>query len=326
MRAWLLAAALWSGLCSGAAAARCPGSDAASWVTLGTAGGPLVRLERAQPANALIVGEAAYLFDAGDGVVRQLAAAGIDIARIRAVFLTHHHVDHVAGLAPLLLRRWVLQRHDPLPVWGPRGTARMVRGITASSLGIERAPVMPGAPVVALGATVRGRDIAWRHEGPHLVHEDADIVVTALANAHYHFTPGSVPARYARSYAYRIRAAGLTIVLTGDTGPSDRLAEFARGADLLVAEVIDLVGTRAALAGLPGLTVEQLDRLMMNLRADHLTSEDAGRLATAAGARCLVLTHVAPGRDGETDFAPYVEGARRHFSGPLFLASDLERY
>ena len=135
-----------------------------------------------------------------------------------------------------------------------------------------------------------------------------------------------MPFLLAAQRARALRPAGRTIVLTGDTGPSDRLAAFARGADLLVAEVIDLAGTRAALADLPGLTVEQLDRLMMNLRADHLTSEDAGRLAAAAGARCLVLTHVAPGRDGETDFAPYVEGARRYFSGPLFLASDRGRY
>jgi ribonuclease BN (tRNA processing enzyme) len=318
----LLAFALWSG----SAAARCPNDGGAQWVTLGTGGGPLERLGRAQPANALIVGGTVYLFDAGDGVVRQLAAARIDMARLRAVFLTHHHVDHVAGLGPLLMRRWVLQQHALLPVWGPRGTIRMVDGIAAAAYAIERAPVMPGARIVPLAATVRGHDIDWRGEEPRLVYRDALISVSALPNAHYHFPAGSAAARYARSYAFRIAAGGRTIVLTGDTGPSQSLIAFSRGADLLVSEVIDLAGVRDALAALPGISASQLDRLLAGFRGDHLTSDAVGRLAAAADVRCLVLTHVAPGRDGETDPSRYIRDAARHFSAPIFLATDTARY
>ncbi|MBX3560347.1 MAG: MBL fold metallo-hydrolase [Sphingomonas sp.] len=323
MKAWpLLALALWSA----GAAARCPNDGGAQWVTLGTGGGPLERYERGQPANALVIGDAVYLFDTGDGVVRQMAAAGLDLARIRAVFLSHQHVDHIAGLGPLLLRRWVLQQHRILPVWGPRGTVRMVRGLTDAAHAAERAPVMPGAPIVPLAGTVSGYDIPSGEDGPHLVYRDNAVVVTALTNTHYHFPAGSVAARYARSYAYRIEAGGRTVVFTGDTGPSDRLAEFARGADLLVSEVIDLAGSRETLSHAPGLAGARLDALMANLAADHLTSDAAGRLAAAAGAGCLVLTHVAPGRDGEASAAPYLDGARAHFAGPVFLASDLVRY
>lgn len=324
MKAWLLLGlAVWSG---SAAAGRCPNDAGAQWVTLGTGGGPLERHERAQPANALVVGDAVYLFDTGDGVVRQLAAAGLDMTRLRGVFLSHHHVDHIAGLGPLLLRRWVLQQHGLLPVWGPRGTARMVRGLADAAYPTERAPVMPDAAIVPLAGTVRGHDIPPGKDGPQLVYRDAAITVTALPNTHYHFPTGSEAARYARSYAYRIEAGGRVILFTGDTGPSERLAAFARDADLLVSEVIDLAGSREALSRVPGLAGARLDGLMANLAADHLTPEAAGRLAAAASARCLVLTHVAPGRDGETDLAPYLDGARAHFSGPLFLASDLERY
>ena len=317
-----LVLAFWSA----EAVARCPNDGGAQWVTLGTGGGPLERQGRSQPANALIVGESVYLFDTGDGVVRQLAAARIQMARIRAVFLTHHHVDHVAGLGPLLMRRWVLQQHDPLPVWGPRGTIRMIAGIAAAAYATERAPVLPGARIVPLATTVQGHDLDWRGEAPRPVYRDATISVSALPNAHYHFPAGSVAARYARSYAFRITAGGRTIVLTGDTGPSERLVSFARGADLLVSEVIDLAGTRAALAALPGISASQVDRLVAGFEADHLTPDAVGRLAAAADVRCLVLTHVAPGRDGETDPAPYLRGAARHFSAAIFLASDGARY
>jgi len=323
MRLWLLALAFCAG--TGAAeAATCPGRDQAQWITLGTAGGPLERLDRSQPANALVVGSAVYLFDAGDGVVRRLHAAGIEPGRIRAVFLTHHHVDHVAGLGPLILRRWMLQRHALLPVWGPAGTGSMVAGIAAAHRPVELAPVLPGVPTVPIDRTVGGHDIAATDGGSVPVFDDGTINVVALANTHFHHFAGSAGDAAPRSFSFRIRAAGRTIVLTGDTGPSDPLAAFARGADLLVSEVIEPGGARAALARLPGLDPEQLDPLMDSLRAGHLTAAQAGELAAAARVGCLVLTHVVPGRDDEGAAArdAYRAGAARRFRGPVELAAD----
>ena len=323
MRRWLLALAL-SSAGVGAEAATCHGRDRAQWITLGTAGGPIERLDRSQPANALIVGSAVYLFDAGDGVVRRLHAAGIEPGRIRAVFLTHHHVDHVAGLGPLILRRWVLQRHALLSVLGPAGTASMVAGIAAAHRSVEQAPVLPGVPAVPIDRIVAGHDIAATDGGPVPVFDDGTINVVALANTHFRHFDGLGGDAIPRSYSFRIRAAGRTIVLTGDTGPSEPLAAFARGADLLVSEVIDPDRARAVLARQPGLDPGQLDSLMESLRAGHLTAGQAGELAAAAGAGCLVLTHVVPGQDdeGTADQDDYRIGAARRFRGPVALAAD----
>src|SRR5260221_439722 len=67
-------------------------------ITLGTAGGPVPRTGRAQSANLLIVSGALYLVDAGDGVTRRLAKAGISFRDLGTIFITHGHDDHTAGL------------------------------------------------------------------------------------------------------------------------------------------------------------------------------------------------------------------------------------
>jgi ribonuclease BN (tRNA processing enzyme) len=83
------------------AAAGEPVAPGAQFVTLGTGGGPVTRVKRSEPANAVVVGKAVYLFDAGDGAQRQLAAANLPLESVRAIFLSHHHIDHNGGLAPI---------------------------------------------------------------------------------------------------------------------------------------------------------------------------------------------------------------------------------
>jgi len=171
------------------APAQCPdtASTAAKWVTLGTAGGPLPRLKRSQPANALLVNGTVYLFDTGDGVLRQMRAAGLPLGDVRAVFLTHHHVDHNGDLGGLLVTRWVLQHHEPIAIWGPRGTRSMVSKLFGANLGTERAPVNPGVETPKLASTATGKDIPPAVHGPMLIYRDENIAVTAARNRHYHF-------------------------------------------------------------------------------------------------------------------------------------------
>lgn len=318
----MLAALLLAG--SAPTPATCPGADAARWITLGTAGGPIPRRERAQPANALVVNGVVYLFDTGDGVVHQMTAAGIAPDAIRAVFLTHHHVDHNAGLGPFLATRWVLQSHKPLPIWGPRGTRHMVRGLITANRATERAPITADGEGSSMATGVIAHDIPSDAPGPVVVYRDANITVTAVANTHYHFAPGSRAARFARSYAYRIEAAGRTIVLTGDTGPSAAVEALAAGADLLVSEVIDIAGVRRVMEALPGIEPVLLDGLMMHMRLDHLTTADVAQLAGRAHVRCVVLTHLAPGLDGEDAETLYGAPVRALLSVPVRVAEDLQ--
>lgn len=299
---------------------------AAQWVTLGTGGGPVVQVERARPANALVVNGATYLFDVGDGVQRQLAAAKLPLRSVKAVFVSHHHVDHNGDLGVLLVTRWLLDRGPVLPVFGPPGTAAMVAGLAAANVPVEDAPVtVGGGAMPSIASTVRARDLAPVLAAPTLVFEDENIRVTAISVDHFHVPADTPEARMPRSYAYRVEAGGRSLVYTGDTGPSIHLVRLAMGADLLVTEVIDLAATRAMLLKV-GTPPGHVEPLMAHMEQDHLTPEWVGRIAAEAGVRQVVLTHFVPGLDGETAAGGYVEGIAPAFKGPVKLARDLDRF
>lgn len=322
-----VAASLLAGLATGAAPVASAREEAASavFVTLGTGGGPRVQTMRAQPANAVIVNGAVYLFDAGEGVQRQLAAAGIDLAQIKAIFVSHHHIDHIGGLSTLLVNRWVNARYAPLPVIGPPGTAEMVTASLAAARPVELAPVNLAGNIPPLGGTAAPRDLPFAADHPVEIFADENIRVLAVTNAHYHFPAGSESAAQARSYSFRIEAAGGSIVYTGDTGASPQVEELAKGADLLVSEVMDYPAIAASL-GKMALPSGALDGILKHLRLSHLTPAEVGALAARAKVGGVVLTHLVPGLDSDADASGYVKGLSAEFSGPVIVARDLQRF
>jgi ribonuclease BN (tRNA processing enzyme) len=308
------------------AAAQGPAPPRPTFVTLGTGGGPIIRLRRAQPANALVIGDAVYMFDSGDGVQRQLRAAGLPVANLRAIFISHHHLDHVAGLGPLLAARWLFNSYRALPVIGPPGTQAMIAGLAEAYRPVERAPItIGGPPKPAIASTIAARDLAGEMDQPFQVYADENIRVLAVTNAHYHYPPGEA-ARFSRSYSYRIEAGGRAIVYTGDTGWSDNVVRLAEGADLLVSEVIDMAAMEAALRRAPDLPPAALGPLLAHMAQDHLTPDQVGRLAAAAHVGRVVLTHLAPGNDAERGTRGYVTGISAHYRGPVTVANDLDRF
>src|SRR5665213_4457871 len=86
---------------------------AATFVTLGTGGGPFIRLDRSESANAVVIGDQIYLFDVGYGVQRQMLRASLPLAKVRAIFLSHMHNDHNADLGAVIVQRWLLYNDKP---------------------------------------------------------------------------------------------------------------------------------------------------------------------------------------------------------------------
>jgi ribonuclease BN (tRNA processing enzyme) len=291
-------------------------SDTVKVITLGTGGGPLVRLKRAQSATAVVIGDTVYVVDAGEGTLRQLAAAGLAMSSVRAVFITHHHLDHTADLPSLLGLRWMTTVSTPLLLHGPAGLEQIVEGFrVAAQPAIDADFTRSAGPLAAV--TVR------EIERPGLIFEDARVRVLAAENSHYH-APLVDPAKRPRSYAYRIETAHGVVVFTGDTGPSEAVMQLARDADLLVSEVIDLDATLRVTERLAAhLSAEQRASLMAHLAQDHLTPEQVGELAKAARVKQLVLSHLAPGLDSESSTDGYSAGVRRSYHGPVTVAEDL---
>ena len=328
--AMLAAATLLSAPASAAAPAAAP--KRVQLVTLGTGGGPSDRLKRAHSSNAILVGEDIYIVDTGDGILRQLAAADLPVEKIRAIFITHHHFDHNAGLGPLLARRWLfgmMTGYQAIPVIGPPMTRDMVAGLAQAYRAVELAPItIGGPPTPPIASTVDARDLPPELQEPAVVYEDENVRVLAVLNDHYHFEPGSEAARLSRSYALRFDTPARSIAFTGDTGPSARVEAIARGADVLVSEVIDIERIEASLRSANDDPARRkfIDSLIEHLRLDHVTPPQVGEMAARAGVGMVVLSHIVPGWDEETDMSVYTRGLDEHFKGPVHVANDLDRF
>ena len=316
-----------STLLPSASAGGDPAAKRMELVTLGTGGGPSVRLERAQTSSAIVIGEDIYLIDSADGVLRQLAGADLPVERIKAVFITHHHFDHNGDLGALLVQRWLFHyARPPIEVIGPPMTREMVTHLAKAFRATELAPIIIGTTEnPGIAQTVKVTDIPGDFQTPAVIYQDANVRVSAVLNNHYHFLPGSAAADTARSYAFRFDTPDRSITFTGDTGPSERVARLARGSDVLVSEVIDMERMERMLrsADRDDFPIEEL---IEHLRKDHLTPTQVGELAASAGVKEVILHHLVPGSDGETDLSVYTKGIDRHFKGPVRVARDLERF
>jgi ribonuclease BN (tRNA processing enzyme) len=180
-------------------------------ITLGTAGGPLPRKDRAQSSNLLVVNGKLYLIDAGGGVTLRIVQSGYDFRQVGKVFITHPHSDHTAGLATLLVSEWEQAPQQPIDVYGG-GVERLVKGaidyLTANAeirwAEGKRTP---------MENIFHGHDVA-----AGLIFQDANVKVSAVENTHFNFPQGSPPYGKYTSYSYRFETPGRVIVFTGDTG------------------------------------------------------------------------------------------------------------
>lgn len=290
-------------LAGGCAAARAQ-APASRLILLGTGGGPTPKANRSAPAQAIIVNGACYVIDCGDGVARQLVQAGVALNTIRGVFITHHHSDHNADYGNLLLLAWAGNLAQRVDTYGPPPIAAMTRQfLELNDYDIRTRMADEGRP--SLEALIAAEEIT----ADGLVMRDANVTVTAALVDH----PPVHPA-----FAYRFDCPDRSIVISGDTRPSANLVRLARGADVLVHEVMHLPAIDRLV------TAESNARtLREHLLASHTTTEQVGRVAAEAGVRTLVLSHFVPGGLPAIPDEVWREAVRPFFSGNLIVGRDL---
>ena len=200
-------------------------------VMLGT-GTPLPDPDRSGPATAIVVNGAAYIVDAGTGVVRRAAAArrkgveALEPTNLKIVFLTHLHADHTLGLPDLILTPWIMGRKEPLELYGPPGTRAMTDHILQAydvdiktrTEGLEHSN--------QTGYKVNVHEIT-----PGVVYKDANVTVKAFNARH-----GSLE----HTYGYRFETADRSIVISGDATPKSEVVENCHGCDILIHEAYTL--------------------------------------------------------------------------------------
>jgi ribonuclease BN (tRNA processing enzyme) len=136
-----------------------------------------------------------------------------------------------------------------------------------------------------------------------------DVRVTAFCTPHPPITD---------NFAYKFETPDGVIVFSSDTSYNPKLAEFARGADVLVHECLYLPAVdRLVLKTKNGATLKQ------HLLASHTSTEDVGRIAAAAAVKVLVLNHFVPGDDPLVTDDNWTEDVKKNYSGRIIVAKDL---
>lgn len=261
-------------------------------VTLLGTGSPTPTLARHHPAALVQWGASgSMLVDAGDGVVTQLLAAGVALADVERVALTHLHWDHILGYPAFVWGSWCAGRTS-MRVIGPTGTADMHERLVeryyreqaewAIDLGFSRA----GWDDVDVSDIEQG----WSIEHDGCVIESGAVVHPPMA-----------------SIGYRFSYDGRSLVISGDTARCDELVELARGADLLVAD--------ACAAPFPDAAPAR-QAVIERLHGFHASPQDCIDMAASAGVGRVVLTHHLPEAGCDVDDSEY--------GGDVLIGNDLD--
>ncbi|HYK87150.1 MAG TPA: MBL fold metallo-hydrolase [Acidobacteriota bacterium] len=270
-------------------------------VTLLGTGNPRPSIDRFGPCTLIEAGKVRLLVDSGRGASIRLFQIGSSdlLARIDAVLLTHLHSDHVVGLPDLWLTGWIFGRQAPLAVYGPAGTSAMMDHLRqAFSFDITTRRDLDER-YAAGGIEVKVTEVS-----AGVVLERDGAKVTAFSVDHGPVAP---------AYGYRIDFAGHSVVVSGDTRPSDSLILAAKGTDVLIHEVLSPeVERRLSKVADP----EETARII----AHHCTPEEAGRVFTRVGPKLAVYNHIVPSPAQPDDLIP---PTRKTYQGRLAVGYDL---
>lgn len=263
------------------------------------------------------------LFDCGEGSQRQMIRYGTGFT-VSAAFFTHFHADHYLGIIGFLRTLGMGGRTETMHLYGPTPAKKLLD--VAIHLGVERLAFPVEIHELKGGETLERNGYAIR---PVRVDHRVNALGYVLEE---HLRPGRFDLETAKKLGVTpgpdfgklqkgetVKAAdgtevkpeqvmgpsrpGRKLVISGDTRPCPALIEASAGADLLVHE-----------------STFSDDEQERALETRHSTAREAGKVATEAKAKRLVLTHLSSRHD--VDFKPLLEQARQEYAGPCEVAFD----
>ena len=300
----LVLAATLAGPSFGVAEQESTGNSSRSQVVLLGTGTPNADPERSGPSVAIVVNDTPYLIDFGPGVVRRASAAfrkgvkGLAVKKLARAFVTHLHSDHTAGYPDLILTPWVLERTEPLKVYGPKGIKAMTANILRAYQQDVAIRLRGGEPSNKTGFRVIAHEIK-----PGVVYKDENVTVKAFLVSH-----GS----WKEAYGYRFETPDRTIVISGDCAPSPSIIDNCNGCDVLIHEVYSQ----------SGFTTRPPEWKKYHSRY-HTSSKELAELASKARPGLLVLYHQLFWGTSEENLLKEVQAG---YSGKVVSGHDLDVY
>ena len=281
---FVLTVVLYSSVCS---------ADFIKVTLLGT-GSPRPSVDRSGPAVLVEAGGKTLLFDAGRGVVQRLQQLDIGSSDIQQIFLTHLHSDHISAVDDVWLTGWIYQRPQALNIYGPKGTTSFIDHLT-QAYAFDVRLRNKHAGLDAQSGLIYATDIK-----PGVIYTENGVKVTAFLVNHKPVDP---------AYGFRIDFGERSVVISGDTSFSQSLIDHAKGADLLVHEIM---------AVKPKI-LERNPRLQ-KIERYHTDPEQLAQVLNSVKPRVAVTTHVILVGVSEQQV---LEQIQSQYDGELHMGKDL---
>jgi len=269
-------------------------------VTLLGTGGPEPNPDRFGPSTLVEAGDETLVFDAGRGASIRLAQAKVSLSTV-TMFLTHLHSDHMNGLSDLWMSGYIAPtlRKTPLEIYGPPGIVELAEGMQ-----------------VAYKVDIDIRSTEYAERGFDLNTDAASFNATAIDGEGVFFSRGGVQVSAITvdhgagvAFAYRVDYAGRSVVISGDTRPTQNLIDKAKGADLVIHEVMAV--NDELLRGSP---------LLQAILGGHTSPSDAGRLFSEVKPKMAAFNHIILVGASDDDLKMMT---RKTYDGPLTVGHDL---
>jgi ribonuclease BN (tRNA processing enzyme) len=275
-------------------------------VFLGT-GNPGANPDRMGPSVAIVVNGTPYVVDCGPGVVRRASGAvrlgvkGLEVTNLKTLFVTHLHSDHTLGYPDLIFSPWVLGRKEPLEVYGPVGIQAMTNHILEAWRedndirinGLEH-------------ANNTGNKVSVHEIKPGIIYKDQNVTVKAFLVKH-----GS----WRQAFGYRFETPDRTIVISGDTSPSESIVENCNGCDVLIHELYTQVGFNAK--------GEDWRKYLLSF---HTSTRELAGIANRAKPKLLILYHQMFFGGPEDTEVGMLNEIYQTYQGKVVSAHDLDIY
>ena len=291
-------------------------------IFLGT-GGSIPTPERGLPAIALKRERELLLFDCAEGTQRQMARAGVSPMRLDAIFITHLHGDHFLGLAGLVQTLSLMDRERKLEIFCQKGEGKRIESYLqiphyTLTFDLEVRELEPGEELRRRGYRILTSEanhnvpsLAYalvEDERPGKFYPDKAIVLGVEAGPDFSRLKAGESVKLRDGSIVRPEQVmgpprpGRKVAYTGDTRPSKRIVELARGADVLIHDctLADELAEKAA-------------------ESAHSTPSEAAEVAKQADVKQLVLIHISPRYEEDTVL---LEQAQKIFPNTV-VARDL---